>query len=127
MSGFAADVPVVLAASAGWDTPAPVNAHQVARRLAKRGHRVLFVESTGLRAPAAGARHDRGRIAQRLRGFAAGAREVESNLFVLSPLALPAAGPAPVRALSRRALRHQVARAARSLGLARPVLWSTLR
>ncbi len=45
-------VPLVILASAVWDTPAPVNAHQIARRFAARGHPVLFVESTGLRAPA---------------------------------------------------------------------------
>jgi glycosyltransferase involved in cell wall biosynthesis len=120
------DVPVVLAASATWDTPAPVNAHQLARRLAARGHRVLFVESTGLRAPALAAAHDRRRIAARLRACVRAPREMAPGLFVASPLALPGAGPTWLRRASLAALAVQAARAARRVGLSRPVLWAFL-
>lgn len=120
------DVPVVLAASASWETPAPVNAHQVARRLAARGHRVLFVESVGLRPPAPLASgHDLRRVLARLRGFARGVREVEPGLFVLSPV-LPVAGPPALRALALRGVARGAARAARRLGFERPVLWAFL-
>ncbi len=119
-------VPLVLAASAVWDTPAPVNVHQIARRFAARGHRVLFVESTGLRPPSAASSQDLRRIAARLGRVAAGAREVEPGLFVLGPLALPGSRSPRVRRLSAWALGGQVARAARRLGLERPVLWSFL-
>jgi glycosyltransferase involved in cell wall biosynthesis len=120
------EVPIVVAASAGWETPAPVNAHQVARRLAARGHRVLFVESVGLRPPtplASG--HDLRRIAARLRGALRGLREVESRLFVLSPV-VPLVGPPALRALALRVVARGVARAARRLGFRAPVLWAFL-
>jgi glycosyltransferase involved in cell wall biosynthesis len=121
-----ADVPIVLAASAGWETPAPVNAHQVARRLAARGHRVLFVESVGLRPPAPLASgHDLRRILARLRGFAAGVREVEPRLFVLSP-PWPMVGPRPLRELALRLVARGAARAARRLGFDAPLLWAFL-
>jgi glycosyltransferase involved in cell wall biosynthesis len=121
-----ADVPIVLAASAGWATPAPVNAHQVARRLAARGHRVLFVESVGLRAPAPLASgHDLRRILARLRGFAAGVREVEPRLFVLSP-PWPMAGPRRLRELALALVARGAARAARRLGFEAPILWAFL-
>lgn len=123
---FGPEVPVVVAASAPWATPAPVNAHQVARRLAARGHEVLFVESTGLRAPSARAPHDLRRVATRLRSFAGGVRAVAPNLRVLSPLALPGGGPRWLRHASLRALAAQVRRAARQLGMERPVLWAFL-
>ncbi|HVH05721.1 MAG TPA: hypothetical protein VNE71_06960, partial [Myxococcota bacterium] len=121
-----AEVPIVLAASAGWDTPAPVNAHQVARRLAARGHRVLFVESVGLRAPAPLASgHDLRRILARLRGFASGVREVEPRLFVLSP-PWPIAGPRWLRERALRLVARGAARAARRLGFDAPILWAFL-
>jgi glycosyltransferase involved in cell wall biosynthesis len=120
------EVPVVLAASASWDTPAPVNAHQVARRLAARGHRVLFVESVGLRPPAPlASTHDLRRTLARLRGFAAGVREVEPRLHVLSPV-VPVVGPPALRAVALLALAHGAARAARRLRFERPVLWAFL-
>jgi glycosyltransferase involved in cell wall biosynthesis len=120
------EVPVVLAASASWDTPAPVNAHQVARRLAARGHRVLFVESVGLRPPAPlASTHDLRRTLARLRGFAAGVREVEPRLHVLSPV-MPVVGPPALRAVALLALAHGAARAARRLRFERPVLWAFL-
>lgn len=123
---LARSVPVVVAASAPWETPAPVNAHQLARRLAARGHRVLFVESTGLRAPSAGSSHDVARVLRRLGGFVRGVREVEPRLFVLAPLALPGGGPGWLRRLSLAALARQTARAARRLGMERPLLWAFL-
>lgn len=119
-------VPVVLAASASWETPAPVNAHHVARRLAARGHRVLFIESVGLRPPAPLASpHDLRRTVARLRGFAAGVREVAPRLYVLSPV-VPVVGPPALRAVALLALAHGAARAARRLRFERPVLWAFL-
>lgn len=121
--GLAPDVPIVLAASAGWETAAPVNVHQIARRLAARGHRVLFVESTGLRPPASAGRDWR-RVGERVAGFARGVREVEPNLSVLSPVVPPMARR--TREYGLRALSWLVARAVRRLGLERPVLWAFL-
>jgi glycosyltransferase involved in cell wall biosynthesis len=123
---LAPELPIVLAASAGWETPAPVNAHQVARRLAARGHRVLFVESVGLRPPAPlSSRHDLRRIAARLRGASGGLREVAPRLHVLSPV-LPLIGPRWLRERALGLLAASVARAARRLGYERPLLWAFL-
>ncbi len=118
---------MVLGASASWETPAPVNSHQVALRLAQRGHRVLYVESTGLRPPAPlGSSHDLSRVLQRVRGWIGGVRQVAPNLQVLSPVAPSGVGPARLRELSMGALGRAAARAARRLGLERPVLWAFL-
>jgi glycosyltransferase involved in cell wall biosynthesis len=119
-------VPIVVAASAAWETPAPVNAHQLARRLAARGHRVLFVESVGLRPPAPLASgQDLRRVLTRLRGALRGVREVEPRLWVLSPV-VPLVGPPALRALALRVVARGVARAARRLGFEAPVLWAFL-
>lgn len=121
------DVPFVVLASAVWDTTNPVNAHQIAGRLAAAGHRVLFVDSSGLRAPAlVGSAHDRRRVLARVsRGFA-GARRVAQNLDVLSPLTLPAGWPEPLRSLSQWLYARAVSRAARAAGLERPIAWAML-
>ena len=117
----------MLGASASWETPAPVNSHQVALRLADRGHRVLYVESTGLRSPSPfRTSHDLSRMVRRVRGFLGGVRQVAPNLQVLSPVALPGVGSRGLRELSMRGLGRAVAGAARRLGLERPVLWAFL-
>jgi glycosyltransferase involved in cell wall biosynthesis len=119
-------VPVILLASACWETPTPVNAHQIALRMAARGHRVLFVESTGLRSPALVSSHDRQRMARRLADWRAPPRQVVPRLWVLSPLALPWGWPGPARHLSLRWIERTIRAAARRLDLHHPVVWSFL-
>jgi len=120
------EVPIVIAASASWETPAPVNVHQVARRLAERGHRVLFFESTGLRAPSLGSGQDRTRILARLRALGARPREVAPRLWVASPWPLPPIGPAWLRSWFQRRSAAAAARTARRLGFGSAVLWAFL-
>jgi glycosyltransferase involved in cell wall biosynthesis len=91
-------------------------------RILARDNRVLWVDSIGYRAPRA-TRRDLGRVVAKLRAAARPLREVEPNLFVLSPIALPAYGSAAARAVSRALLRAQVRRAIRALGFERPVSW----
>jgi glycosyltransferase involved in cell wall biosynthesis len=87
-----------------------------------RHNRVLFVESLGLRRPQL-AGHDLRRIARRVRRGLGPPRAVD-GLRVLSPLVVPLHGRPWARALNARLLPAQVARAARRLGLRRPLLWS---
>src|SRR5262249_7041581 len=62
-------------------------------RLLSRNNRVLWVNSIGYRAPTA-SRADLGRAFRKLLAAARPMRQVEPNLFVLSPLAVPAYGVA---------------------------------
>ncbi len=91
-------------------------------RLLARDNRVLWVNSIGYRAPTA-SRADLGRAFRKLAAAARPLREAEPNLFVLSPLAVPAYGVGAVRALNARLLRAQVRRALRRLGFRRPLNW----
>ena len=62
---------------------------EIMSTLAAEGHRVLFVENTGVRAPALG---DLPRVRKRIRNWwrgTKGFREERPNLFVYSPLLLP--------------------------------------
>jgi glycosyltransferase involved in cell wall biosynthesis len=83
---------------------------------------VLFIESLGLRRPQLGSGRDLRRIARRLRKGFAPPRHVD-GVDVLSPLVLPLHSRDAIRALNAWLLRAQVSRAARRLGLERPVLW----
>lgn len=89
-------------------------------RLFARDNRVLWVNSIGLRAPTA-SKADISRLFKKLAAVATPVREVEPNIFVLSPLAIPAYGNPRIRALNRHLLRFQVKRAMRHLGFSRPI------
>lgn len=94
-------------------------------RILSRDNRVLWVNSIGNRAPKANT-HDLQRIWRKLSTFTEGIREVEPNLFVLAPLAIPFYGSEVVRSTNRELLRLQVKRAMKKLNFQRPISWSFL-
>jgi glycosyltransferase involved in cell wall biosynthesis len=107
-----------------WDGD-PLSKTHIMRLLAQ-DNRILWVNSIGNRAPRANA-HDLARIRKKLTSFfRENLREVEPNLHVLSPLAIPLYGPEAVRAANRVLLRAQVLRAMRQLRFQRPISWSFL-
>jgi len=131
MTRLPPEVPIVVLASAPWKSVGRLNCHHLATRFAQRGHRVLFVESTGLRSPSVlGSGHDRSKVVARLASFlrsqVAGPRLVAPNLWVTSPLAAPWGWPEPWRRASLGWLARQVGGAARRLGFERPVAWAQL-
>lgn len=89
-------------------------------RLFARDNRVLWVNSIGMRAPTA-SKSDVSRIFRKLAAAATPVTEVEPNIFVLSPLTIPAYGSPRLRALNRRLLRFQVRRAMGQLGFKRAI------
>lgn len=110
----------VLCFSHDW-TGDPLSKTHLMRLLARQ-NRVLWVNSIGYRAPTA-SRSDLARAAKKLAAAARPMREVEPNLFVLSPLVVPAYGSAWVRGLNRRFLRAQILLAMRRLRFRRPMNW----
>jgi glycosyltransferase involved in cell wall biosynthesis len=91
-------------------------------RLLARHNRVLWVNSIGYRTPKVN-RADFSRAWKKLAASRQPLREVEHNLFVLNPLAIPAYGLGLVRSLNRWWLRSQLLRAMRRLGFQRPINW----
>jgi len=114
---------VTLLATADWGHPFWTNKQHVAFRLAKLGHRVLYVESLGLRALRAGG-SDWRRVLQRLRHGLRPPRQVRERLWVWSPLVLPGASGGVAAWLNRQVLRLGLARCRRRLGLRRDWLWT---
>ncbi len=123
---------ITLLATADWDHPLWTNKQHVACSLAELGHRVLYVESLGLRPPrqaprgpaAAQARSDRGRIWRRLRHGLRPPRRVRPGLWVWSPLVLPGARGGAALAFNRLVLALGLALWHRLLGLRADWLWT---
>jgi glycosyltransferase involved in cell wall biosynthesis len=91
-------------------------------RLLARDNRVLWVNSIGYRTPGLN-KADVGRLWKKLKAARQSLREVEKNIFVLNPLAIPAYGLGAARAINRWWLRRQVLGAMRKLGFTRPINW----
>ncbi len=122
----AASPDILCFGSADFEEPNWVNAQHLMWRLSAR-HRVLYVNSLGLRAPRADGR-DLGKIARRLRALARAPRQPDARraLHVLSPLSLPPARPGLRAAAGGRLLELQLRGALHRLGFTRPVAWTFL-
>jgi glycosyltransferase involved in cell wall biosynthesis len=99
----------------------PLSKTHLMRILAK-DNRILWVNSIGYRAPKA-SKADLGRAFHKLAAAVQPLREVEPNLFVLNPLAIPLHDRPWAQTLNRAWLRQQVRRAMRRLGFQRPINW----
>ncbi|HEY3821738.1 MAG TPA: glycosyltransferase [Polyangiaceae bacterium] len=99
----------------------PLSKTHIMRALA-RDNRILWINSIGYRAPTA-SKSDLRRAFTKLRAAAQPVEEVEPNLHVLSPLAIPAYGVPWMRVVNRELLRLQVTRAMKRLRFERPINW----
>jgi hypothetical protein len=79
---------IVLLSTAEWDNPFWTNKQHVAVELAKRGHRVFYIDSLGLRRPSMTGQ-DIKRIIKRLKKALQPPKMVKSNLWVWSPILIP--------------------------------------
>lgn len=114
---------IVLLSTADWDNPFWTNKQHVAVELARLGHRVLYIDSLGLRRPSASARDVR-RIANRLLKAARPPRKARDNLWVWSPIVLPWHGNPLVRRINRALLGAGLWTWLKLLGLERQWLWT---
>ncbi len=114
---------IVLLSTADWDNPFWTNKQHVAVDLARRGHRVFYIDSLGLRRPSANGQ-DLTRIARRLLKAARAPREVRRNLWVWSPVLLPLHGQPAVRNLNKRLLTVGLNWRLRRLGFRHDLLWT---
>ena len=79
----------IIFATADWDTPYWTNKQHMAREFSKFGHRVLYVESIGLRKPKVNSSADWKRIFFRLLRGLCRPKNVDPRIWILSPLVLP--------------------------------------
>ncbi len=99
---------------------------EIMSRLAADGHRVLFIENTGVRQARFS---DLGRIRARLKNWrrsTKGFREERPNLFVLSPLVLPLPYSRIAGWINRQILMRGITRWMRATGFSHPIVWTFL-
>ena len=111
----------IICFSNDWDGD-PLSKKHIMCRLAKR-NRVLWVNSIGNRNPSATVR-DLKRAFGKLQSAMQGSRQVEENIWVLSPLAIPFHGMAAARMVNRGLLSATIRVAAQRLGFRNPLTWT---
>ena len=89
-------------------------------RVLSRDNRILWINAIPNRMPTASSK-DVKRIFSKLRRFTEPVKEVESNVFVLNPLAIPTYGNEVIRNLNQKFLISQVKRAMRRLSFSQPI------
>lgn len=78
----------IMFSTADWAAPYWTNKQHIAERLAMRGHRVLYIESPGIRPPKINSR-DLSRIFSRLKRAWFSPRKMRETLWVHAPLTIP--------------------------------------
>jgi len=99
---------------------------EIMSTLAAEGHRVLFLENTGVRAPRVA---DLPRVRQRIRNWwrgTKGFRQERPNLFVYSPLVLPLPYSRVARWINTWLLLRALKRWMNATGFYRPIVWTFL-
>ena len=103
----------------------PTSNHHVLRELA-RSRRVLWLNSIATRKPQLASGRDLGKIRRKLGEFARGAVNVEHDLWVATPLALPFPHSPAARALNRQILRATIRALRLQLDIRDFQLWTFL-
>ncbi len=114
---------VLLFSTADWDHPFWTNKQHTTVHLAKKGFRIVYVESLGLRRPTTNKR-DMSRVFRRLVKGAKGLRQVDENIWVLSPLVLPFHGNSAVRKANDAILHGYLRLATRRVFRSKPIIWA---
>lgn len=91
---------IVVLSTADWNNPFWTNKQHVTLELANRGHRVLYIESLGLRRPSVN-KKDLSRILRRILKALKAPRKVRDNIWVWSPISIPFNNYAFVRKLNK--------------------------
>lgn len=108
----------IICFSHDW-TGDPLSKTHLMRVLSKE-NRILWINAIANRMPTTSTK-DISRIYKKLKSFTEPMREVEPNIHVLNPLAIPAYGTTAVRKFNEKFLVSQVKRAMRKLNFSNPL------
>lgn len=108
----------ILCFSHDW-TGDPLSKTHLMRVLSK-DNRILWINAIANRMPTASGK-DISRIFKKLKAFSEPVREVEKNIFVLNPLAIPTYGNEAVRKFNEKFLASQVKKAMRKMNFKHPI------
>lgn len=79
---------IIIFSTADWDNPFWTNKQHMAKNFEKHGHKVIYVDSLGIRKPKVDKR-DILRILKRFKSLFKPYKKVSSNIWVVSPFILP--------------------------------------
>ena len=114
---------ILILSTADWDNPFWTNKQHVAVELAKIGHRVLYIDSIGLRRPSSSSQ-DLKRIFHRITKSFSFPKKVRENLWVLSPIIIPSHTNRFIQKLNRFWLGLLLHLSARILKIRFSYLWT---
>lgn len=114
---------IVLLSTADWDNPFWTNKQHVAVEFARRGYKVLYIDSLGLRKPSLN-KKDFSRILKKLFKALRPPKKVQENIWVWSPITLPWNEYRSVRGFNKFYLSLFVKIWSKALGFKKPWLWT---
>lgn len=115
---------VVILSTADWDHPLWTNKQHFAVSLAHMGHRVLYVDSLGIRSPRVKGGKDLRRIARRLLNLLCPLRLRQEGIWVLSPPVIPGLVSGKGLRINRWLLRTCLGIVSWRLRFSRVLLWT---
>ena len=107
-----------------WDEDPTSNNHVM--KLLARDNKVLWLNSIATRTPQVTSARDMGKIANKLKSFAKGVKQVEENLWVYTPIVLPFPYSNVAKRLNRQILRGAIAMLRRQLNMKDFQVWTFL-
>lgn len=114
---------ILILSTADWDHPLWTNKQHLAVSLADHGHRILYVDSLGIRPPRASTSRDFGRIIRRLRRAFRPPRRVRPSVWVVSPPVIPGGWFGLPLAFNRVVLRLSLLYARLHINFRTSLLW----
>lgn len=114
---------IIILSTADWDNPFWTNKQHVGLELNKRGHRVFYIDSIGLRRPSV-ASADLKRIVSKVKKACGSPQKVEDNLWVWSPLVIPLHRFRAITTVNRMILNAMLRFWLRKLNFRTDILWT---
>ncbi|NOR54958.1 MAG: glycosyltransferase [Sulfurovum sp.] len=114
---------IVIFSTADWDNPFWTNKQHMAKTFEENGHRVIYIDSLGLRKPTATAR-DIKRILKRLKSLFVPYSHVSKNIWKISPFIIPFHSNKFISFVNKWILVSFVKVLAFFLGFKKPIIWT---
>lgn len=114
-------------ATADWDTPYLTNKQHMAKEFARLGHRILYIESVGIRRPKIMSGIDLKRIFFRFFRGVRGPKKVDANtnVWVLAPLVFPFGhGNKWIKLFNQSVMKWQMNCFLKQYGFSSPFIWT---
>jgi len=120
----AAKKDILFFSSDDWDSGLKTSKYHLAINLSKN-HRVVFIESIGLRRPEMGKR-DLGKVFHKLSKWSKGIRKIHENLYIYTPIVIPLHNNKIIRRLNTFLLKRQIGSIRKKMEMRNPIYWTFL-